>query len=197
MWSKEFELRYWNQTGLDKGSTIYDNYCLAFNIDIKSLKGKKIADIGCGPFGGVLCHHPNLDVTPIDILATEYNKLKKSPKSIVEGDLSGELPFEKESFDIIFCTNAIDHIPHITHGLSEMERVLRKDGIIYLHVHIRKRKEINKAHIHCINLKRMKQMISKAKLLIQKAEESSDWVNKEDRKALYLELIKNENNPIS
>lgn len=43
-----------------------------------------------------------------------------------------ELPYHDEQFDIIFCSHVIEHISHfkIEQGISEINRVLKKDGII-------------------------------------------------------------------
>lgn len=39
------------------------------------------------------------------------------------------LPFEDNSFDVIFSSNVLEHIPHINDMEKEFQRVLRKDGV--------------------------------------------------------------------
>jgi demethylmenaquinone methyltransferase/2-methoxy-6-polyprenyl-1,4-benzoquinol methylase len=43
-----------------------------------------------------------------------------------------DLPFEDGSFGAILCTNGLQVIPGLTQTLSEMARVLAKDGVLYV-----------------------------------------------------------------
>ncbi|MDC3200264.1 class I SAM-dependent methyltransferase [Porticoccaceae bacterium] len=44
------------------------------------------------------------------------------------------LPEENESFDMIVCKDVFEHLLNPTHALSEISRVLKKDGLFLLHV---------------------------------------------------------------
>tara|TARA_Y100001960_G_scaffold286343_1_gene323588 strand:- start:12 stop:908 length:897 start_codon:yes stop_codon:yes gene_type:complete len=44
----------------------------------------------------------------------------------------GEVKFEQESFDIIFLSDVIEHIPDPSRIFKEMNRVLKENGIIYM-----------------------------------------------------------------
>jgi len=190
-WTAGHEIKYWRKTGIDKGSNIYSNYCKAFDLDEYDFSGRKILDIGCGPFGGCFCHHGELDVTPMDILADEYNKIGVSKRQIAYGDLSQNLPVENDKFDFVISTNAIDHIPDVNHGFTEIRRVMVPGGIFFLHVHLRTRKELNKAHVHVLNRKIVKKMAMRNQFEVLRAKEDSDWVNdRQDRRAAYLTLRK-------
>ncbi len=189
MWTKGHELKYWEKTGIQKGISIYHKYRKAFNLDKIDFSGKIIGDIGCGPFGGVFCDVNDIEVIPVDILYEEYNKMGYSSRKIVYGDLNERLPFEDNFFDYIICTNAIDHIKDVKKGFDEIWRVLKKEGIVFVHVHLRKKEELNKAHIHELDKNKIRSMINR--FIIISIQENNDWVNEElNRSALYLELKK-------
>lgn len=44
------------------------------------------------------------------------------------------LPGENESFDLVVCKDVFEHLLNPTHALSEISRVLKKDGLLLLHV---------------------------------------------------------------
>jgi len=190
-WTPGHELKYWRKNGLRKGSHIYKNYFDSFKLAEHSFDGKKVADVGCGPFGGVLIELEKADVYPIDVLADEYNAMKVSSVKIHKGDLSQTLPFDDGFFDYAICTNAIDHIPDMLHGMRELNRILASGGTLFLHVHLRSKEELNKAHVHTLDLKKAEKLAKDAGFEVLQNEKDTDWVNDEaDRYATYMILRK-------
>ncbi|AOW20806.1 class I SAM-dependent methyltransferase [Urechidicola croceus] len=61
----------------------------------------------------------NLDYTTTDL---------NSPLADVKADICN-LPFEDNSFDIIFCNHVLEHIPDDTKAMYELYRVLKKGGM--------------------------------------------------------------------
>ncbi len=51
-----------------------------------------------------------------------------SPIADVKADITN-LPFEDDSFDVIFCNHVLEHIPDDTKAMQELYRVLKKGGI--------------------------------------------------------------------
>jgi len=51
-----------------------------------------------------------------------------SPIADVKADITN-LPFEDNSFDIIFCNHVLEHIPDDTKAMQELLRVLKKGGM--------------------------------------------------------------------
>ncbi|WP_442267754.1 class I SAM-dependent methyltransferase [Tenacibaculum sp. ZS6-P6] len=51
----------------------------------------------------------------------------ESPIADVKADIC-DLPFEDESFDIIFCNHVLEHIPDDTKAMQELYRVLKPGG---------------------------------------------------------------------
>ncbi|SDE05150.1 Methyltransferase domain-containing protein [Pricia antarctica] len=60
----------------------------------------------------------NLEYTTTDL---------NSPLADVKADIC-DLPFEKETFDVILCNHVLEHIPDDTKAMSEMYRVLKTGG---------------------------------------------------------------------
>lgn len=61
----------------------------------------------------------NLEYTTTDL---------ESPIADVKADICN-LPFEDDSYDIIFCNHVLEHIPNDTKAMQELYRVLKKDGM--------------------------------------------------------------------
>ena len=61
----------------------------------------------------------NIDYTTTDLL---------SPLADVKADICN-LPFENDSYDIIFCNHVLEHIPDDTKAMQELYRVLKPGGM--------------------------------------------------------------------
>ena len=59
----------------------------------------------------------------IEYTTTDLN----SPLADVKADIC-DLPFEDNSFDIIFCNHVLEHIPNDTKAMQEMYRILKPNG---------------------------------------------------------------------
>lgn len=105
--------------------------------EVKSVASpaEKILDVGCadGVFSNVILKSTKakkligLDVVKTSIAwAKKHWKNEKRMKFIV-GD-AHKLPFEKESFDAVFCLEALEHVADPMQVLKEFKRVMKKDG---------------------------------------------------------------------
>ena len=56
-----------------------------------------------------------------------------SPIADVKADITA-LPFEDNSFDVIFCNHVLEHIPDDTKAMQELYRVLKKGGMGILQI---------------------------------------------------------------
>jgi len=93
----------------------------------------KILDIGCGT-GEVAVRYKKFgEVYGIDI----------SPKSIEEAErnnrcdeyfvgMAEDLPFNKSYFDIVICTEVIEHLMDVERACSEINRVLKNTGYLII-----------------------------------------------------------------
>lgn len=112
---------------------------LARLLEDENLKNRHVLDIGCGA-GGIDCllvsKYGAARVTGIDV---EASVLETARKRVAEEDLQnsielvkvdpGPLPFEPESFDVVFSKDSIVHIPDKTALAADIFRVLRPGGV--------------------------------------------------------------------
>jgi len=94
-------------------------------------RGVKILDIGCGTgmaaerlkdFGAVY----GVDISPKSIEQAR-DRLDEAYVSLAE-----KLPFQNEIFDVIVCTEVIEHLLAPSEALSEFNRVLRSGGYLII-----------------------------------------------------------------
>lgn len=94
----------------------------------------KILDIGCGADG--IINYVNIgERWGFDPLIDCYLSNFSMPIDINwKKGMAENLPFDNESFDIIFTTNALDHTADPQICLKEMNRCLKTNGHVYLTV---------------------------------------------------------------
>lgn len=96
------------------------------------LRGQRIADLGCGPgFYTEAFRHYGADCVPVDASLEEMQMVGEPPEGYVLAD-AGDLPFEDESFDGVFCSNVFEHAPNTPEIIRELERVLKPGGWGYM-----------------------------------------------------------------
>ncbi len=95
----------------------------------------KILDLGCGNgISARVLNQTGFDVVGTDIspLFLEEARNWENPKLRYEVCDVLELPFDNDSFDVICSNELIEHLPDVETALTEMIRVVRKDGKIVL-----------------------------------------------------------------
>ncbi|MBI5643008.1 MAG: class I SAM-dependent methyltransferase [Deltaproteobacteria bacterium] len=99
------------------------------------LKGKKLLDAGSGTgWFSARASALGATVTSLDVGENLLNEVKKKCDTArVVGDVT-DLKFPDRSFDCIVSTEVIEHTPDPKKAISEMARVLRKNGVIALTV---------------------------------------------------------------
>lgn len=123
----------------NKEDIIYLEHLVRY-ISLASLvKNKKILDIACGSGYGsdLLSSSGAKRVYGVDVSkeAIEYcrNEYKRSNLFFLEGDAS-KIPLGDDSVDVVISFETIEHISHEKQleFLSEIKRVLRKNGILVI-----------------------------------------------------------------
>jgi len=153
----------------------------------------KVLDIGCG-ISSIL-HFIKGKRFGIDPLADEYLKMYKYPPGIsITRGVGEKLPFPNRFFDVIFCTNVLDHTDNPREVVKEISRVLKKRGYFILAVHIfNKSFKRDPAHPHTFTGKGVYSLISgRFKPVFQKISPAIgfyDYVSKGVRKSKNKELV--------
>ncbi|KKQ25792.1 MAG: Methyltransferase type 11 [Candidatus Woesebacteria bacterium GW2011_GWA1_37_8] len=102
--------------------------------------GDKILDVGCGD-GYYLHLMSNLGIQ-INLYGCDFDKaslvsaknyLNKNI-SLVEADLMSSLPYESSTFDKVVMSEVCEHLPNPIYGLNEVNRVLKKGGVVVISV---------------------------------------------------------------
>ena len=105
--------------------------------ELKKMPFEDLLDVGCGtgPMIELLVseypdkHYTGLDLTPKMIETANAKKLHNA--EFIVGD-SENLPFEKESFDVVICANSFHHYPNPQKFFDGVSRVLRPGGKLIL-----------------------------------------------------------------
>ncbi len=96
-----------------------------------NLKNKKVLDIGCG-LGGYSVELINNRARVISVDINEPKLMKNISKTNFIKCDAIQLCFPDNYFDFIFCSSLIEHIKEPKKLISEIHRVLSKDGLCYL-----------------------------------------------------------------
>jgi methionine biosynthesis protein MetW len=124
---------------------IYNAETLQKNIELKDLKVRQIMkqllvgdncrvlDVGCGD-GALLSPFCRFhDCYGVDVSEVQLKKAKMKGLKTFRVDLENKgLPFENEFFDLIVCSETVEHLLDIDNLLSEIYRSLRLGGTFIL-----------------------------------------------------------------
>lgn len=137
---KKHSIRFdeWSK-GYDRSILQYIVFNKSHNVFFREMapflkKGTRVLDIGCGTGKFVFRLqkiNDGLEIHGVDISKDMIGKARaKSKNDEIEfkvGDVE-ELPYEKNYFDIITCSNSFHHYPSQKKAVSEMQRILKDEG---------------------------------------------------------------------
>jgi SAM-dependent methyltransferase len=64
----------------------------------------------------------------------EYHSIDLAPDAALQqGDIQ-DLPLEPRTFDVLVCSHVLEHVPDDAKAMSELRRVLKRDGVAYVMV---------------------------------------------------------------
>lgn len=95
--------------------------------------GSKVLDIGAGsaPYRKLFEHCNYITQDFAQLKDDQLRGLKGYNKLDIISDITN-IPVESESFDVIICTEVIEHVPEPIKAIAEFSRILKKDGKLLL-----------------------------------------------------------------
>lgn len=136
--TKGFYERYWQNAEESiptKDPTTSKRLELLFCTLKKTMAGKKVLDAGCGVgFFTNAIYEAGFESVGMDISEKAISEahLKYPGIQFQCNALDTRWPFEDGSFDVVFSTEVIEHIHGIYEMFAEMNRVLKKEGMLIL-----------------------------------------------------------------
>src|SRR5690625_5512942 len=138
-WQKESQAQWDNRANSwnERSKSLWDNGNRKDIIPFMEKhfeKGSKIYDIGCGDgYASYQLYKAGYDIVGMDIsnemIALAKERLDKEEITFLQGDLI-DLPFADNSCDGLMAINALEWIEVPARGLSELQRVVKKDGLL-------------------------------------------------------------------
>lgn len=130
-----------NQQAENYDTSDYSKYpreCYPYVVDtIKGIKFNKVLDLGCGT--GVILEKISHINNKADLFGLDLseNMIAKATQRIgAKAKLSigdaENLPYEDNSFDLVCCVESFHHYPNPYKSLTEVKRILKKDGLFLL-----------------------------------------------------------------
>jgi ubiquinone/menaquinone biosynthesis C-methylase UbiE len=129
------DLKYFNQI---KGRRYKLEPFIRSIVQFEKWQGKKILEIGCGiGIDGMEFTKNGADYTGIDIsekslwLAKNYFSLNQQKSNLLLADAEN-LPFEDNSFDLVYSWGVLHHTPDIRQAIKEIYRALKPNGTLII-----------------------------------------------------------------
>src|SRR3989344_8474879 len=94
----------------------------------KNIRRKKILDLGCGSKPYASLFEENIYIG-IEIENGGHKNSSKSSDIFFDGQV---IPFDDVSFDVVICTQVLEHAEDPDRLIKEAYRVLKYDGLLYL-----------------------------------------------------------------
>ena len=139
-------------------------------------KNSTFLDVGCG----IGAHSIRLAKRGFSVLAVDFSEyvLKKAELNLQNSGLIDNIQLQHENilslsfadrtFDYILCWGVLMHIPDIEKAISELDRVLKKDGILVI-------SEGNMFSIESIILRNLNLLLGRERATVKKTEAGLEY----------------------
>ena len=125
--------RYWWSKEEKKGLLPREKKAIEFIKEV-SQKEKKFLDAGCGTgeFLSFIKKKFRFEGFGLDYSRDAVNICKKKNLNVKFADLNSKIPFKKDSLDIVYAGEVIEHLYNPDRFLEEVRKVLKKGGYLIL-----------------------------------------------------------------
>lgn len=107
---------------------VYDNILRNIN-----LKNKTFLEVGCGlGYFIKVAKEKGANIYGIDIGKNLVDRCQKVVPGKYQVGSAEKLPYKDNYFDIVLCTEVIEHTPHPSKSISELIRVVKPKGIVII-----------------------------------------------------------------
>lgn len=147
----------------------FNHRFLAELLDVCCIRASdRVLDVGCG-LASVLNFVGDCQKFAVDPLADEYLKLHSFGDINLKRAYGEYLLFPSEYFDVVFCSNALDHTSEPRQVVSEIYRVLKSDGYAVIVVEIFGKKfRRDPGHPHVFTVSDVLELTSAFSIVFQK-----------------------------
>jgi len=101
--------------------------------------GSHFLDVGCGAGDNMLramneldCTCEGIDPEPGSHGVGRYNGLTSDLQLSIQQGFAEQLPYDSNSFDVVFCSHVLEHVTSESKTLDEIKRVLKPDGTLII-----------------------------------------------------------------
>jgi len=172
-------------------------------------EGKVCLDAGCGSnanatysmlsHGAQKVHAFDLDKSIFSVAPTMLKKFEGRYELKTGSVLN--IPYPNESFDFVHCAGVLHHSTDVYTGLSELTRVTKKDGILFINVHgkggimrdfmgvLREKYHKDKIFRHFIDTLSEKDLLDMWHFIVTSMTEHGDALGKKIPASLVKELL--------
>ena len=186
--------QFWNKKPCGTFGTMPKNPTLEYFLKIKERRyrlepfiqkfaqfekwnGKTVLEIGCGlGIDGIEFAKNGANYTGIDIsdksieLAKTYFDLNNQKGNLLLAD-DENLPFENDTFDLVYSWGVLYHTPDIRQAIKEIYRLLKSDGrliiMLYNNLYLRITLSHSLFQLHRFQLRRLVEQVPLSHLLSQ------------------------------
>ncbi|MEC7028895.1 MAG: methyltransferase domain-containing protein [Pseudomonadota bacterium] len=131
-WSSQYDDQFMRQNKYAAPREAFNAVAARTDVARSNLR---MLDVGCGT--GLLSEefrraNPDAFIAGIDLsngMLREFRK-KNVANELVQGSITGRLPFHDASFDLAASTGVFELITRPANVIAEMSRVVRKDGLV-------------------------------------------------------------------
>ena len=96
---------------------------------LDGLEKKKILDFGCGDARYKEIISRKNSYTGVDVKISGHPEDNKNYDMLWDNN---KLPFLDESFDVVVCTEVLEHVEELNITIQELRRVLKKGGLMFI-----------------------------------------------------------------